>query len=464
MNAVAMHAALLRQPWQQRRHARRWWLVVATPLLLALPPLAIAALRSIGLVSLLASLGIVWLTWLWWMQAEGLFEQNRPALARLVPGHAAALRLSLLLQAALVTAAAVALLGLALGTPLRWLWLVAPLVVALAWLAREPWLWLPFGIVSPLLGELRTLSLQLSGLPLATQALLLAAMAAVLALGVGQGGVLHRGADARQGRWQRSAKALGEGRPAPVAAQGRLSRAAQGLFAWPMRLWRRRVLEAGAHAPLLVRLDMGLDSGGRWTQLLWIGVLVLLVTVAILAKVSLQYGVGARQLVDAGRFGLGIGVFSVIAGALHGRLGQLWGRRREQALLVLLPGAPAGGDATALERRWRREWLCLWAAAAAVVAVVGAFGSPGTLDFLAVCAAVNLPLVWLAQHLHRRLDGPPRLLLIGLVPPLAAGLGYVAQQQGVPGALSLALGLLAYALCARRHDPATLRLPLGRAP
>jgi hypothetical protein len=151
---------------------------------------------------------------------------------------------------------------------------------------------------------------------------------------------------------------------------------------------------------------------------------------------------------------------------LHGRLARLWARRREQALLVLLPGAPHSGDTAALERRWRREWLQMWAVASAVVLAVGALGPAGTLNFLAVCVAVNLPLVWLAQWLQRRLDGPPRLLLLGLAPPLAAVLGGVAERLEVPAAVSLALGVLVYALCAwwqRQHKQAPgLRLPLGR--
>jgi hypothetical protein len=463
----ALHRAILRQPWQQRRHSRLWPLMVATPALLALPLLAIAWLRGLGAPSLGASLGILWLTWLWWMQAEGLFRQNRAPLARLVPGHAAALRLSLLLQGALVTAAASALMGLALGSPLRWLWVVAPMVLALAWLAREPWLWVWFGIASPWLGELRVLSLTLHALPPATQLLLLAAMAVALALCVGRGGRLHRRADLRHSRWQRSARAMSQSRPVPTGAQSRIERALLLVMAWPIRVWRRRVLAAGPRALLLARLDLGLDSGGRWPQLLWIGGLTMLVTVLILARMSHVHGITALQLIDGGRFGLVIGLYSLIASALHGRLAQLWGRRREQALLVLLPGVPAGGDASALERRWRREWLLMWGVATAVALGVGAFGSPGTIDFLAVGAAMSLPLVWLAQRLQRRLDAPPRLLLLGLVPPLGALLGYVAQQQGVPAALSLALGVAAYALCAWRHrrddQRPGLRLPVGRA-
>lgn len=463
MSLLAVHRALWLQPWQQRRGSRHWPWVAATPLLLALPALAVAALGRISTGALIEALCLVWLTWLWWMQADGLLRQNRPALARLVPGHAAALRLSLVAQGMLVTAAVVALLALAVDGSLRWVWLVAPMVVTLAWLAREPWLWLAFGIASPMLGSLRAFMQFMSALPLAAQALALASLAVLLGLCVGQGGRLHRSADARERRWNRSAAAVSEGRPTPAGQHGPLLRALQRLFDWPLRLWRHRVLAAGSEAPVAVRLDLGLDSGGRWSQQLWVALLILAATVALVTAIAPRHDLSTLQLIDAGRFGLGIGLYAAIAGTLHTRLGQLWARRREQALLVLLPGAPLGGEVAALERRWRREWLLTWGAATSLVLSIGAFGSPGTLDFLAACAAVNLSLGWVAQRMQRRLRATPRLSALGIVPLAAAVLAYAAQQSGVPAWVSLGLGLLVYVAAARPLGRGGLQLPVGRA-
>lgn len=456
-------AALLRQPWQLRRSSRSWPLMVATPALLALPPLAVAWLRGLSPAGTLAAVGLVWLTWLWWMQADGLMQQNRPALARLMPGHAAALRRSLLLQALLLGAAAVALLGLMLGTPLRWLWLVLPTMVVLAWLAREPWLWLAFGMLSPLLGGLRAHSEQMSALPLGAQALAAMAWLAVLALCVGQGGRLHRWADTRQRRWQRSWQAMAEGRPAPSATQSPLERALQRPFDWPVRWWRDRVLAAPARAPWPVRLELGLDTGGRWLQLLWIGLLVLVGSFTLLNWTSRQYGQTMETLVDHGRLGLGLGLYGMLAGTLYGRLGQLWARRREQALLVLLPALPAGGEVAALERRWQRQWLLAWVVATALALGVGSLGSPGTLDYIAFCAAASLPLGWAAQFLQRRLQRSPRMLGLTLVPPAAAVLAFAVERLGVPAWASLAVGALVYAAGAAAARPGALWLPVARS-
>lgn len=456
-------AAVLRQPWQQRLGGRRWLRALATPLLVSVPPLLVAWQWGVRPAALLSIAGLVWLTWLWWLQVDGLLDQNRPLLARLVPGHATTLRRSLLLQWAVIGAAAFGLISLGLGFDLRWLWLALASMVTLAWLAREPWLWVLFGIGSPWLGEVGGLTAVAAALPAAQQVVGLLLLAVLLVACIGSGGRLHRWLAAHQRAMRQSVRAAAEGRPSPVASQGPLARALQRLFDWPLRQWRRRVLAASPAAPLLVRLDLGLDTGGRWAQLLWIGLMIAGLAVGVLTWVSLQHDQPPQQLIDAGRFGLCVGLYSMIAGSLHGRLGQLWARRREQALLRLLPGAPADGDATALERRWRREYLLMWGVATLLVLGVTAFGSPGAMNYAAACAAACLPLAWLTQHRQRRLQAPPRFTLASLVPVVAAVFAFLVQDQGVPAWLSLAAGALLYAACAWRHDALALRLPVGRA-
>jgi hypothetical protein len=461
----AMHAAVLRAPWQRRRNARQWPWMAATPLLLALPVGLMAWWTSMQPRILVAALGIVWLTWLWWMQVEGLLRQNRVLLARTVPGHASVLRQSLLLQAGLATLTAVGLLTLAVDMPLRWLWVVAPSIVMLTWLAREPWLWLAFGIGSPMLGEMRQASLYMTGLPLLQQLVALAALVALLATCVGQGGTLHRWSDARQERWQRSLRAMSEGRPAPTGAQSAVERALQRGFDWPLRRWRDRVLAAGAAAPVSTRLQLGLGTGGQWTQLAWIGVLAASLALAILAWVMHGYDVSIVQVADGGRIGLSIGLFAIACGTLHTRMGQLWARRREQALLVLLPGVPMRGDCRHLERQWRQEWLILWAVVTGTLLGLGSHGSEGTVSYVAACAAVNLPTIWLAQGLQRRLKRPPSMLVANIPPVMAAMILTAFSPISFPAWQSLSLGVLTYALLAAWNWKAAwqpLRLPLGR--
>lgn len=140
-SATSPHAAVWRQPWQARRGLRGWRRPWVPLLLVALPMMAFVTAWPALAGKWLAVLGLASLAWLWWLEVDGLLRQNRAASARLVPGRSVALRLSLLGQGLVVAAAACAILALAFGPRLQWLWLILPIVVLTAWLQREPWLW-----------------------------------------------------------------------------------------------------------------------------------------------------------------------------------------------------------------------------------------------------------------------------------------------------------------------------------
>ena len=190
MSVAAQHLALLRQPWQARRLDTGWHRPWVGPLVCTLGVLALVLIWPALSRLWLASLGLVWLAWLWWLLAEGLHRQNQPALARLLPGHVSALRLQLLVHGALVTAVAVTAFTLALGPVRPWLWLVLPVVVMMAWLAREPWLWLLllFGPWVPMHAWAAEAARAAPGL----QLLGLLAAALMLVASLGNGGTLHR--------------------------------------------------------------------------------------------------------------------------------------------------------------------------------------------------------------------------------------------------------------------------------
>lgn len=462
MSVAAQHLALLRQPWQARRLDTGWNRPWVGPLVCSLGVLTLVLIWPALSRLWLASLGLVLLAWLWWLLAEGLHRQNPPALARLLPGHVHALRLQLLVFAALVTAVAVAAFTLALGPVRPWLWLVLPVVVLMAWLAREPWLWLLpvlFGPWVPLHAWAAEAAAAAPGLKL----LALLAAGLLLVASVGNGGTLHRWHAARCARGRRAEAAQREGRGIPSAALSLPLRALLRLFDWPRLVWRHRVLSRGAAAPLGARLNLGLGLGGQWAELLWSALLVFITPAFIVfSRWRHSADIDLQEMVDFSRFGVCIGVFSMIASTQHGRLSQLWTRRREQTLLALLPGVPSR-DFGAIERHWRRDYLLSWLLATAAVLALGAAGSPGSLDYTAFCAAFCLPLAWLTQHQQRRMQGRPQLATLALVPVLAAVLAWPVQQLGLPSWASLATGALVYAALARRHDPRRLELPLGRS-
>lgn len=462
MSFAARHLALVVQPWQARRLDTGWRRPWVGPIVCTLGVLAMVLVWPSQSKLWLGSLALVWLAWLWWLLAEGLYGQNQPALARLLPGHVRALRLQLLVFALLVTAATVAVLTVALGPVRPWWWIVLPVVVVMAWLAREPWLWLPvwlLGTWTPLMAW----AAEADKAPPSRQLLLLLVAGLLLTASVGNGGWLHRWHAAHRARWRRAAAAQREGRAIPSTALSMPLRALSHLFDWPRLVWRKRVLARGAAAPLAARLNLGLGLGGQWVELLWIGVLLFITPAMIVfGRWHAASDVDMVEVIDFSRFGVCVGVFSMIVSTQHGRLSRLWERRREQALLALLPGVP-NTDFSTIEARWRREYLLSWLLATAAVLSLDAAGSPGSLDYAAFCAAFCLPLAWLAQHQQRRQQGRPRLAPLVLAPVLAAVLAWPAQQWGLPAWASLAAGALVYVALARRHDPRRLKLPLGRA-
>ena len=458
MSYTARHLALLRQPWQARRLDTGWRRPWVGPLVWTLGVLATLLVWPALSELWLGVVGLIWLAWVWWLLADGLYGQNRPALARLLPGHARAL----LVYGALATAAAVAIFTLALGPVRPWLWLVLPVVVLMAWLAREPWLWLPACLLGPWM-PLHAWAAVVANASPGLQLLGLLAAGLLLVASIGSGATLHRWHAARRASWLRSEAAEREGRPLSSTALSMPLRALLRLFDWPRLVWRSRVLAQGAAAPLGARLNLGLGLGGQWAELLWVGALLSIIPAIILFdRWQGASAIDLQEMIDFSRFGVCIGVFSMIVSTQHGRLSRLWARRREQALLALLPGVPSA-DFTVVEARWRREYLLSWLLATAAVLTLGAAGSPGNLDYTAFCAAFCLPLVWLTQHQQRRLRGRPRLAPLALAPVLAAMLGWPVQQLGLPAWVSLAMGVLVYAALSRRHDPRRLELPLGRS-
>jgi hypothetical protein len=335
-------------------------------------------------------------------------------------------------------------------------------VVLMAWLAREPWLWLPASVLGPWL-PLHAWAAEAAGAPPGMKLVGLLVACMLLLVSIGSGGTLHRWHAARTARWRRAAAAQREGRGVPSTALSMPLRALLRLFDWPRLVWRRQVLGRGAAAPLGARLSLGLGLGGQWAELAWSGALLFIAPAAIVfGRWGSDPHVDFQEMIDFSLFGVCIGVFSMIASTQHGRLSRLWTRRREQALLALLPGVPTH-DFAAVEKRWRRDYLLSWLVATTAVLALSAAGSPGKLNFTAFCAAFCLPLAWLTQHQQRRMQGRPSLAPLSLAPVLAALLAWPVQQWGLPAWASLAAGVLVYAGLARRQDRRRLRLPLGRA-
>ncbi|WP_326541042.1 hypothetical protein [Pseudorhodoferax sp.] len=459
--ALAMHRAALRHPWAARQGARGLLAYLAWLLVLVAGTVAVANLMRVGPLAQGAAAGLVALGWLWCQQVAGLLAQNHPHLARLLPGQLRTLRASLLLQALVIGAAAFGLFALLVGPGLKWLWLVAIVLLLLAWLVRQPLLWLAVCLL-PMLPTVLTqwhvsgLPAHAAALPWVAQAALLAGGAVLLLAVLGGGGLRHGRSFARQQRWL----AFGSAR-VPVARKGLWRRLLWPLV-WPNELYRGRLLAGPTPGNAVARLNLGLGTGGQWPALVW-GALLLTALMAGLMLVSthLGRGPGARTGLQVG---LAMALFNGLAGVQSERLLALWRRRREQALLVLLPGVPTGADLLArLEAGWRREHLALWLLGTALWLAFAAVAGGWLPPFAAALAAASLPLPWLQGH--RRLVRDPRSggrFWLGTLPPLLV-LAVAVQVMAVPPWASLALGVVVYLLCAWWvRPPGRALLPIGR--
>jgi hypothetical protein len=455
--------AVLRQPWTTRRRSARTLLGML--LLLALPISLIAFAPGFGAAQAVGGIGLAWLVYGWWLAVDGLLRQNQPRLARLVPGQLGALRQSLALQALGFAAAAFACLSLAVGPRAEWPWLIATVMLLLVWVQREPLLWFPLAMLAPTVPPLRLMSAELVALPLALQWLGLGALLLLMLAALGGGGAWHRWSAARTARWEQASRLTREGREPSAATQGGWVHAIARQFTWPRDRYQAALLRHASPRNALARLNVGLGIGGQSLISLWVLVLIMLSLAAVaLIKARLGTSSGLGDLLTHGRIGLTVGLFSMLCGSLLSRPTQLWARRREQNLLVLLPGVPTQPELVEqLERRWRHEYLAFWMLASALALVLGAAKGSSGLQYAAAHAACCLPMCWMAQARHRRLHRAPGFQLWLLAPALAALPAYIAQQMELPVWLSLSAGALVYACCARRNQALTQALlPIGR--
>lgn len=411
-------AAALRLHWQQMSWAARggWALLVLLFVGLAAGIAWLVDRRYSPAVLYGGVLAVALLAW--GGQVAGLLEQNHPQMARLVPGHLRALRrLAVALWAAF---------ALVLGT-LGWLALgghfgfadsvilVGLAAAALAWCARWPLLWFAFAFVPglwPLVSGgsslyaawLQAVNLWRSQAPLST-VVVLALLACSVAAVFGRGDARHARAYARQGAWRAVGRrdvegAKGRG-PAAVASP-------LDWIAWPLaaigNAWLARLLRQASPGRRSVMARAGIVLHGchhaLW-HLMGVGavllVLALVVAAVLLTVVPEPARIPMNTVWWKGHPGIAVGLASLGLNVLSLLPRALWASRREQALLVLLPGMPRGRALSAEVARLQLRHLGVaWAVTAAVALAL--YGVAGTA--LALCMAlVALPvlLAWLLR-------------------------------------------------------------------
>ncbi len=469
---------ILAAPWHQRRNAGSMWGTAVVVFMLALAPALLfgwslfvlwgapsgpagsapaaeiaAGIRHTAANAGLWALGASSLA-AWAVAVSNLLAQNRPVLAGLVPDHPARLRVALLVAWVAMVAFLTVIIGVRFDEPLACATVAAVGTTLLAASIRWPILWL-LGCVSPV-GV--NLALAWPGLPHAIDVvrshwqgqpvaifLTLAAASAVLLVALIQsGGARHVASDeARRRRAQRFQMRWRGAQPVAVGTRGILD----AVLTRPYHAWFGHVLARPA-SPVFERLMLGLGPGAHWIASATVVVgsaLALFAGLALLEGVGLFYPPAAAFAPDALASlcaGLMIGLLSP-AIQIQARLHQ---SRREQALLVLLPGVQRGA---AFNRRlaWQltAHFVLAWIGALALMALCLATAHalrpevvrPLVLEMCRMFAIAAVTMVVFQWRAWSRVGAPTALSALG--PLLLGGLAAVATWGGpFTGWLSLA--------------------------
>jgi len=488
-------ALILASPWQQRRNAggglRGVAIVVAlcfaAPVGLAVwslfcDPASLERVRHGIVASSLVGVGALVVVG-WAMLVGNLLRQNHPTMARLVPGHVVRLRAALLVAWAVVVLAAAAGPGFAFDAPLVWACETAAALAVLTAALRWPVLW-AIGLIGPFVAPRLLASHEadrvFAGLratwlreDLLLTAVVLTAGALVMVAVVRGGGSSHRAGYA-MGRALARGLGMGCGHSAAATAELPVPPGLRAIARRPYGWWTDRLL-ARRDSPVMARLMVGLGPATHWTTRLRDGGLYVLLGGGMCAIVAALAGR------DFGALILPWLSFGLLTGACTPALqaaAQLHQTRREQALLVLLPGVPRGAR---LNRwlAWRMSLvfvvaaLCGFALAAALNAFAEAI-QPGVVNrstggmALALFPALLPQVAWQWRQ-WARLRGatgfemsmpglaPVLLGLVALVSHLVTGIGYMAV-----GVAFAAAALLYCAWRWHRMAGEPTALPVGR--
>jgi hypothetical protein len=416
---------MLLAPWQWRRNDGGPWALrlygALAVLLLAAP--ALAALvwmereEAWRIAWACACLG---LTVLWCEQFNGLLRLDHPRAVHAVPGHRNAVRAA----ATGLWLAIVVLCGVLSGVAAEWLagnglrvglavaLGMGTLLLLLALAFHSWWVWIPLCVAPSFLGVsvwrkfvfgtgvwLQQLWL---AQPLGMSLVVLALQGLLLQGLFGSGDERHARVYASRERLRKISVANSAGEQSALAAYGRwgewLGMPTQRLAdAWLARVCHQA--QVGPHSAM-TRAEVVLHGTQHWVRHLSTVLLVQVVVAVCLLLVAGLTPVSLKQLLEGGRVGLVVGLTSMALGAVLSLPGALWQSRREQALLMLLPGMPQGA---ALNRAvaWRQMRQCLWLWGATLPAMAVMAWAGHGLHALAFVATALPMSAWLWRDLSR---------------------------------------------------------------
>ncbi|MBY0233630.1 MAG: hypothetical protein K2W93_01520 [Burkholderiaceae bacterium] len=486
-HALALHyRPVLLATWQQYRNGRSRYLV---PLVLGL---AAVLLLAIGLTSswsaalqAAAALASIGLLSLWTALFANLCQQNHPHHARLLPLQLPSLRATLAVSQLMLSAAIALLMGLSQGHALAWglgaglLMLV--IATCLRWWQMNLLVWLGFMVLVE--------HLQSPWVQAPWQALLAwyTVQPATLALAAGlllpwcTSRLLQAGGSRHAANYQRRARARQMFREQMTGAKYTPKHFSPvglwlwELFTWPVPLWTRHLLRQARPTAksAIARAELVTLGNVHWVAMLGSASLVLSIAVVVILAMQIWLEPFDWQHVhQGGNLGLQIGLVSMAMNPLFGLAANLYRTRREQALLMLLPGMPRGRALnTLLARRTAIQFLAQWLIALAALALVA--GGPEALagmnfsglHLLLACLPAGSLLLRDWSSLPSPGQGPAVLVFIGVVvlAGAMAGLQWLGLSLWLMAAAAV---LLSLALLRWRWQGLILKspaaMPVGR--
>ncbi len=401
-------------------------------------------------------LGILWAGYF-----AALQRQNHPLAARLLPGQLRALR-----ELAVVGLGVIALLSgwLLSESPLQWSFPAAvslsSLVCAvLAVIVRWPALWVVGWILSSLISGAIPASVRLS----AKQQVMKvfqdqpASMAAFLVVMVGAllWHLFQSGGQAHVRSWARHSKIRKSLLEKPKTSAGAdlrptwartLIDALEHAFGWLRIYWLNRLLRSAQPTvrSVMARVEMASGPQAHWTSVLG-AVLMLSTALAVALGTTMLVSSNGREISGIVAQSFAFSYLAMLMNPLVAVTGaSLLRRRREQALLVLLPGVPRG---VALNRQWALRQMAVhalsWSAALVLMFgfqaladhLNGTAGTTSVWRHLAVAyAALVLPMGVLQWRNWAVQEETPPALTVGLVTgTIAAAFGLAVWME--PGAI-----------------------------
>ncbi|ALT78701.1 hypothetical protein [Paucibacter sp. KCTC 42545] len=485
--AHALHyRPVLLAAWQQHRNGRSRYFVPLVVGLSALLLLAIGLTASwsaaLQTAAALASAGLLGL---WTALFANLCRQNHPHHARLLPLQLQSLRATLALSQLMLSAAIALLMGLSQGHALAWGLGAGLLMLVIAacvrWWQMSVLVWLGFMVLvehlqspwvqAPWQALLAWYTLQPATL----------ALAAALLLPWCTSRLLQAGGSRHAANYQRRARARQMFREQMTGAKYTPKHFSPvglwlwELFTWPVPLWTRHLLRQARPTAksAIARAELVTLGNVHWVAMLGSASLVLSIAVVVILAMQIWLEPFDWQHVhQGGNLGLQIGLVSMAMNPLFGLAANLYRTRREQALLMLLPGMPRGRALnTLMARRTAIQFLAQWLIAlCALVLVAGGNEALAGMNFsglhlLLACLPAGSLLLRDWSSLPSPGQGPAILVFIGVVAfALAmAGLQWLGLSMWLMAAAAV---LLSLALLRWRWQGLILKspaaMPVGR--